>query len=67
MTVRVSYDDARTWAHSTLVDEGFSAYSCLVAIDGDTAGLLYEGAVGDKTYGRITFVRYDLDRLRDTR
>jgi hypothetical protein len=63
MTVRVSRDDARTWAHATLVEEGFSAYSCLEALDDDTAGLLYEGAVGDKSYGRITFVRYDLDQL----
>ena len=63
MTVRVSLDDARTWSRGTVVDEGFSAYSCLAALDDDAVGLLYEGAVGDKSYGRITFVRYDLDRL----
>ena len=63
MTVRVSVDDAATWAHSKLINEGFSAYSCLEAIDSKTAGLLYEGAVGEKSYGRITFVRLGLDWL----
>ncbi len=67
MTVRVSNDDAATWSHSKLINEGFSAYSCLEAIDGDTAGLLYEGAVGGKGYGRITFIRLGLDWLTDTK
>ncbi len=67
MTVRVSFDDARTWSHNKLVNEGFSAYSCLERIDDATAGLLYEGAVGDKTYGRITFLRLGLDWLTDTK
>jgi sialidase-1 len=63
MTLRVSHDDARTWSHSTLVDGGFSAYSCLEALDDDTVGLLYEAAVGGKSYGRIVFTSYDLDQL----
>jgi hypothetical protein len=63
MTVRVSRDDARTWSLGALVDEGFSAYSCLEALDGETAGLLYEGAVGERIYGRITFLRYTLAGL----
>lgn len=67
MTVRVSDDDAKTWPHSKLINEGFSAYSCLETLDDETAGLLYEGGVGDKTYGRITFVRLSLDWLTDTK
>ena len=64
MTVRVSYDDAATWAHSKLIDEGFSAYSCLETLTPGSAALLYEGAKADgKTYGRITFVRFGLDWL----
>ncbi len=63
MTVRVSYDDAKTWAHSKLVDNGFSAYSCLTAIDDETAGLAYEGAVDGRKYRRITFVRLNLKWL----
>jgi sialidase-1 len=66
MTVRVSFDDARTWSHSKLLNEGFSAYSCLERLDDTAAALLYEGAAGDKTYGRITFVRLGLDWLTDT-
>ncbi|NLS97192.1 MAG: exo-alpha-sialidase [Planctomycetaceae bacterium] len=67
MTVRVSFDDAKTWSHSALVNEGFSAYSCLERLDDTAAGLLYEGAVGDKTYGRITFLRLGLDWLTDSK
>ena len=67
MTVRVSFDDAKTWSHGKLINEGFSAYSCLDRLDDDTAGLFYEGAIGDKTYGRITFVRLELDWLTDTK
>lgn len=67
MTVRVSSDDAKTWAHSQLINEGFSAYSCLETLDDETAGLLYEGEVGDKIYGRITFVRLGLDQLTNTK
>ena len=63
MTVRVSLDDGKTWPHSKLIDEGFSAYSSLTRLDDETAGLLYEGAVGKKTYGRITFVRLGLEWL----
>ena len=67
MTVRVSENDARTWSHSKLVNEGFSAYSCLETIDGKTAGLLYEGAVDGKGYGRITFIRLGLDWLTNSK
>lgn len=67
MTVRVSGDDAKTWPHSKLINEGFSAYSSLERIDNETAGLLYEGAVGEKGYGRITFVRLGLGWLTDSK
>lgn len=64
MTVRVSYDDAATWAHSKLINEGFSAYSCLETLTPSSAAFLYEGAKADgKTYGRITFVRFGLNWL----
>jgi sialidase-1 len=66
MTVRVSDDDAKTWSHSKLINDGFSAYSSLERIDDQTAGLLYEGAVGDEGYGRITFVRLGLEWLTET-
>lgn len=67
MTVRVSLDDAKTWPHGKLIDEGFSAYSSLERLNDETAGLMYEGAVGEKTYGRITFVRLGLNWLTDSK
>ena len=63
MTVRVSDDDGATWSHSKLIDEGFGPYSCLERLDDETAGLLYEGAVRGKVYGRITFVPLGLEWL----
>ena len=57
MTVRVSYDDAKTWPRSMVVNQESSAFSCLTAIDDNTAGMVYLGA------GRITFVRLNLSWL----
>ena len=42
MTVRVSFDDGRTWPRQLTLHEGPSAYSCLAALDRDTLGCLYE-------------------------
>ena len=43
MTVRLSYDGAKTWKRSVVVHEGPSAYSNLVSLPGGKLGLLYEG------------------------
>jgi sialidase-1 len=55
MTVRISKDEAASWAISRVVDEGPSAYSSLVEI-GEDLGLLYER--GTRTaYEEIVFTR----------
>jgi sialidase-1 len=51
MTVRLSYDDGKTWPVSRLVYAGSAAYSNLVALPGGRFGLLYER----DGYRRITF------------
>jgi sialidase-1 len=56
LTVRASADDARTWRDVAELHAGPSAYSCLVSLDAQTAGCLYER--GDKkAYEKITFAR----------
>ncbi|QDU69490.1 sialidase family protein [Engelhardtia mirabilis] len=57
LTVRASYDDCRTWAHSRLLYEGSSAYSCLTALDDGTIGCFFEA----DDYGRLVFARFGLD------
>ena len=41
MTVSVSLDEGKTWAHDKLIYEGGSTYSDLVVLPDRTIGLLY--------------------------
>jgi sialidase-1 len=54
MTVRASANNGWTWPYALVLNEGPSAYSCLVALGPEQAGCLYEN--GEKNpYARITF------------
>ena len=62
MTVRLSYDEGKTWAASRQIYAGPSAYSCLVGLREMEVGCLYER--GNKTaYETITFARFSLEWL----
>jgi sialidase-1 len=62
MTVRMSYDEGRTWPVEKLIFDQFSAYSSLVKLPDGKVGLLYEA--GDKKgYERIEFATFSLDWL----
>ncbi len=64
MTVRLSYDEGRTWPVSRILHEGPSAYSCLAVLGDLSIGCLYER--GDRTpYEKITFARFSLEWLTD--
>ena len=61
MTVRSSYDEARsfgTWEQGKVFYWGPSAYSDLVRLDGDQAGLLYEAGVANP-YESIRWARFN--------
>jgi sialidase-1 len=64
MTVRLSYDEGKTWPVARQLHEGPSAYSCLAVLpDGDIA-CLYEA--GDRSpYETIVFKRFSLEWLTD--
>jgi sialidase-1 len=65
LTVRVSYDEGLKWPVSHLLHDGPAAYSCLVALDGQTIGCLFE--CGEKNpYERIVFQRIPLTWLEKT-
>lgn len=62
MTVKMSYDECRSWPVARLVNEGKSGYSDLAALPDMTIGLLYEN--GKKQYWeKITFARFTLEWL----
>jgi len=62
MTVRLSYDEGKTWPVSRVLYPGPSAYSCLAVLpDGDIV-CLYE-AGQEHPYEKIVFARFGLDWL----
>jgi hypothetical protein len=62
MTVRSSFDEARSWNSGKVIYRGPSAYSDLVKLPGGQIGLLYESG-GNNPYERITFAIFDLEFL----
>ena len=62
MTVRISYDECRTWNAGRVLHEGPSAYSDLCIAPNMTICCLYER--GEKrAYERLTFARFNLQWL----
>lgn len=62
LTVRLSYDEAKTWPVARELHPGPSAYSCLTALPDAEIGCLCE--CGNKQpYEGITFVRFSLGWL----
>lgn len=57
MTVKLSYDDGRTWPVAKLIHSGPSAYSSLAVLPDKSIGLLYERGVKGP-YEKITFARF---------
>ncbi len=62
LTVKLSRDEGKTWAHARQLHAGPAAYSCLTVFPNGEIGCLYER--GDKTpYETITFARFPRDWL----
>ncbi len=61
MTVRISYDEGRTWPVSKLIYAGSAAYACLTKLPDESIGLLVER----DGYRKITFARFDLGWLTE--
>ena len=60
-TIRISYDEGKTWPVNKLIHTGFFAYSCLVKMDKKKVGLLYE----KDNYEKISFAIIDMDWLEN--
>ncbi len=61
MTVRISYDEGRTWSEGKTIYEGGSAYSSLTILENGDIGLFFE----KDDYTENVFVRFTLDWLTD--
>jgi sialidase-1 len=62
MTVRLSYDEGRTWPLSRVLHDGPAAYSSLVVTSDRSIGLLFERGAASP-YDTIAFARFSLDWL----
>ena len=62
MTVRLSYDEGRTWPVSRELHAGPAGYSCMAVLQDGTIGIFYE--TGESGYkDRIAFSRFNLEWL----
>ena len=62
LTVRLSYDEGKTWPAARVLFAGQAAYSCLTVLPDGMIGCLYEH--GQKhPYEVITFARFSVDWL----
>lgn len=63
-TVRLSYDEGRTWPVAKQIFAGPAAYSCLTILSDQTVACLYER--GEKSaYEKISFARFNVEWLTD--
>lgn len=57
MTIKCSFDNCSSWTNSKLIFKGSSAYSCLVPINKEYTGILFE--CGDKdAYSSLRFIKF---------
>ncbi|MDP6635205.1 MAG: sialidase family protein [Phycisphaerae bacterium] len=59
ITVKLSYDEGKTWGVSRMIYKGSSAYSCLTKLPDKSIGLLYERDGS----GKITLAKFTLNWL----
>ena len=64
MTVRVSYDECKTWSAGKVIHAGPAAYSDLCVQPDKTIGCLYERGE-NQAYEKITLARFNLEWLTD--
>jgi len=65
MTIRISYDECKSWDNGKVLYEGPSAYSDLCVLNDMTIGCLYEKGKAN-CYESITFAHFDLEWLTDS-
>ena len=64
MTVRLSYDEGKTWPVAKMLNPESSSYSCLTVLHDMQIGCLYERADHGSAQ-KVTFARFSLEWLTD--
>ncbi|MFN0169296.1 MAG: exo-alpha-sialidase [Bryobacteraceae bacterium] len=59
LTIKLSYDEGKSWPVAKMLNAGPSGYSDLVVLDDKTLGCLYERGV-KRAYEKVTFARFSL-------
>ena len=70
MSIKLSYDEGRTWPVAKRLEDGLSGYSDLAVAPDGMIVCLYECASTDGTIyrsGRLTLARFNLEWLSDGR
>ena len=67
MTVKMSYDEGKTWPVSRTIHTGPSAYSCMTILPDGSIGLFYEHGDKKSPYEKMKFVRFSLAWLTDSK
>ncbi len=62
MTVRLSYDEGKTWPVSKTIWPNLAGYSCLAVLPDGSVGMFYEHGVQHST-DQLAFVRFTLEWL----
>lgn len=66
LTIRISYDEGKTWPVSRVLREGPSAYSSMTVLPDGSIGILYEQ--GEKEiYEKMSFARFNLAWLTESK
>ena len=63
LTLRLSYDEGRTWTKSRVIEPGAAEYSSLARLPNSEIGLLYERNTQQKYAPEIVFTRLPLSEL----
>ena len=63
LTLRLSYDEGRTWVRSKVIEPGSAEYSCLGRLPDGQIGLLYERNTLKKYAPEIVFTRIPLSEI----
>jgi sialidase-1 len=64
LTIRASFDEAKSWPIAKTLHADAAAYSCLAALEKDVVGCLYERG-STNAYEKITFARLPFSSLRN--
>jgi Neuraminidase (sialidase) len=69
MTVRMSYDEGKTWPVAKIIKKGTGAYSSLTILPDGSIGIIFETGNYNKDiteyYTRLSFARFNIEWLTD--